>query len=139
MSVRPPGGTPPPATARLGDRELDLAVLAREICERYHAQYPDEDERYGPAGAEWCRHDNQWLLSWAVGDVRGVTRLDEQVAWLASVLDSRDFPLDRLAHDLRIAADVVEATVGEPGAAVAESLRRAAETVVRPRDPGAGR
>ena len=132
MSLRPPSGTPPPATAQLGDRELDLAVLAREICERYHEHYPDEDDRYGPAGADWCRHDNQWLLCWAVGDVLGVTSLDEQASWLAGVLGSRGFPLDRLAHNLRIAADVVEETAGEPGAAVADSLRRAVVSVARP-------
>lgn len=132
MSLRPPGGTPPPATAQLGARELDLAVLAREICERYHEHYPDEDDRYGPAGADWCRHDNQWLLSWAVGDVLGVTSLDEQATWLAGVLDSRGFPLDRLAHNLRIAADIVEATAGEPARAMGEALRRAAVIVIPP-------
>lgn len=132
MSLRPPGGALPPATAQLGDRELDLAALAREICARYAERYPDEDERYGPAGADWCRHDNQWLLSWAVGDVLGVTSLDAQATWLAGVLDSRGFPLDRLASNLVIAADVVEAAVGEPGGAVGEALRRAA-VVVAPR------
>ena len=132
MSLRPPGGSPPPATAPLGDRELDLVALAREICERYHDRYPDEDERYGPAGADWCRHDNQWLLSWAVGDVLGVTSLDEQASWLAGVLDSRVFPLDRLAHNLLIAADIVEATAGESGGAVGGSLRRAAVIVAPP-------
>jgi hypothetical protein len=132
VSLRPPGGTSPPATAQLGDRELDLVVLARETCERYHEHYPDEDDRYGPAGADWCRHDNQWLLSWAVGDVLGVTSLDEQASWLAGVLESRGFPLDRLAHNLRIAADVVEARAGEPGGAVGGSLRRAAVIVAPP-------
>jgi hypothetical protein len=29
------------------------------------------------------------------------------VTWLAGVLGARDFPLDRLARDLEIAADVV--------------------------------
>jgi hypothetical protein len=130
VSPRPPGGAPPPATAQLGDRDLDLADLAREICKRYYEHYPDEDDRYGPVGADWCRHDNQWLLSWAVGDVLGVTSLDKQASWLAGVLDSRGFPLDRLAHNLRIAADVVEATAGEAGGAVGESLRRAADVVV---------
>jgi hypothetical protein len=48
--ARPPGGTLPPATAQLGDRELDLAVLAREICEYCHEHYPDDHRRDGPAG-----------------------------------------------------------------------------------------
>jgi hypothetical protein len=132
VNLRPPGGTPPPTTAQLGDRELDLAVLARDICERYHEHYPDEHDRYGQAGADWCRHDNQWLLSWAAGDVLGVTSLDEQASWLAGVLGSRGFPLDRLAHNLRIAADVVEATAGELTTAMAESLRRVAVIVAPP-------
>lgn len=58
-----------------------------------------------------------------------MTSLEEQVSWLAGVLGSRDFPLDRLAHDLRIAADVIDARAGTPGRAVGESLRRAALSV----------
>jgi hypothetical protein len=42
--------------------------------------------------------------------VRGAARrcpLRGAGLWLARLLHSRGFPLDRLAHDLRIAADVV--------------------------------
>ena len=77
----------------LGGQPIDLVALAAEICERYHAHYTDEAERHGPAGRAWCRHDNQWLLSWEVGDVRGVTDLDEQACWLARVLHARDVPV----------------------------------------------
>ncbi|MGZ8476211.1 MAG: hypothetical protein ACXWWQ_08360 [Candidatus Limnocylindria bacterium] len=130
MSTRPPTGAPPPRVAEIGDDRLDLVVLAREICDRYRRHYPDEDERYGPAGMDWCRHDNQWLLSWAVGDVLGVTDLDEQAGWLARVLRSRDFPIDRLAHDLRLAGDVVQENLPPgTGTPVAAALRRAAASV----------
>src|SRR5262249_19882506 len=73
-------------------------------CERYRAEYPDEEERYGEAGMLWCRHDNQHLLNWAVLDTLEYVSIDEQVAWLAKVLEAREFPLDRLAPDLDIPA-----------------------------------
>jgi hypothetical protein len=104
----PPSGEPPPRRAELADgTALDLEALAREICERYAAEYPDEAERYGEAGVLWCRHDNQHLVNWAVLHTRDFVVLDEQVAWLAKVLEAREFPLDRLARDLDIAASVV--------------------------------
>ena len=130
MSPRPPGGTPPPVDAELGGQPIDLPVLAAEICERYHAHYIDEEERYGPAGQAWCRHDNQWLLSWAVGDVRGVTDLDEQACWLARVLHARDFPIERLAHNLRLAGEVAREHLGaDAGEALDDVLRRASVAV----------
>jgi hypothetical protein len=108
--------------------ELDLEALAREICARYRAEYPDEQERYGEAGELWCRHDNQHLVNWAVLHTREYVVLDEQVAWLAKVLEARAFPLDRLARNLDIGAEVVGERV--TGAAdVAAALSGAAEMV----------
>jgi hypothetical protein len=108
----PPSGQPPPRAAELADgTELDLEALAREICERYRAEYPDEEERYGEAGVLWCRHDNQHLVNWAVLHTRAFVVLDEQVAWLAKVLEAREFPLDRLARNLDIGAAVVRERV----------------------------
>jgi len=119
---------PPPATSEIDGRRVDLVALADEVCRRYELEYPDEQERYGEAGGEWCRHDNQWLLQWAIADVQGATQLDEQVRWLARVLKARDFPIARLAHDLRIASDVVsQAGLGDGGAVVAARLASAAE------------
>jgi len=130
MSLRPPGGTPPPVVAELGGPPIDLPLLAREICDRYHAHYTDEEERYGPAGETWCRHDNQWLLSWAAGDVQGVTDLDEQACWLARVLHARDFPIERLAYNLRLAGEVTrERLPAGEGEALDAVLRRAALAV----------
>jgi hypothetical protein len=125
----PPSGAPPPRVAELADgTEIDLEALAREICERYRAEYPDEAERYGEAGVLWCRHDNQHLLNWAVLHTRGFVVLDEQVAWLAKVLEAREFPLDRLARDLELAASVVRQRVGGSDD-VAAALRDAAALV----------
>ena len=131
MSPRPPGGAPPPTLAEMGGERVDLVILAAEICERYRAHYADEEERYGAAGQDWCRHDNQWLLSWAVGDVQGVTDLDEQACWLARVLRARDFPVQRLAHNLRLAGEVArERLAAEPGAQLDGVLRRAALAIL---------
>jgi hypothetical protein len=118
----PPSGEPPPRAATLGDgTALDLEALAGEVCDRYRAEYPDELERYGDAGHLWCLHDNQHLINWAALHVQSYVVLDEQVAWLAKILEARDFPLDRLARDLDIAAEVVRARV-PGGGAVAEAL-----------------
>jgi hypothetical protein len=106
--TEPPSGYPPPASAELGDGEtLDLRALAEEICGRYRAEFPDEGERYGDAGIAWCVHDNQHILNWAVTEANGYGGFERQLEWLVDVLDARDFPLDRLARDLEIAAAVV--------------------------------
>jgi len=124
----PPSGQPPPTEARLGSDglSLDLAALAREICRRYRDEFPDERERYGDAGNAWCVHDNQHLLNWAAGSVNGYVDLEREVGWLARVLEARDFPIDRLARNLDIAADVVHEQVGgAPGNELAEALKSA--------------
>ena len=111
--LEPPSGQPPPTDVQLGDGEpLDLAALAREICRRYRAEFPDEAERYGDAGIAWCVHDNQHTLNWAAGQLNGYVDLERELAWLARVLEAREFPLDRLARNLDIGADVVREQVG---------------------------
>ena len=123
--LEPPGGQPPPATGRLRDVdvELDLAALAREICRRYRGEFPDERERYGDAGMAWCVHDNQHILNWATGSVNGYVDLEREIGWLARVLEARDFPLDRLARNLDIAADVAREQVGgAPGNELGDAL-----------------
>jgi len=125
----PPSGQPPPIRAGMADGTvLDLAALAAEVCARYAAEYRDEQERYGEAGHLWCLHDNQHLLNWAVLDTLGYVVMDEQVAWLAKILEAREFPLDRLARDLDIAAVVVGERVPR-GDAVAAALTGAAAMV----------
>jgi hypothetical protein len=128
----PPSGHPPPLTATLPDgATVDLAALAGEVCARYEAEYPDERDRYGPAGHQWCLHDNQHLLNWAVLEQGGWTRLDDQVQWLAGVLRGRDFPLDRLARDLDLCADVVRERLGVAAEPMAVSVAAAGEGVRR--------
>ena len=123
----PQGGTPPPAVGELpsGDK-LVLTPLAAEIGRRFYAEFPDELERYGDVGREWCQHDNQWLLAWAVEDVGvGGAHFANNVRWLAGILRARGYPVERLSRDLDIAGDVV-AEQGSPFAEVAERLRRGA-------------
>jgi hypothetical protein len=130
-AIEPPGGDPPPSSAWLDDDEpLDLVELAREICRRYRDEFPDEQGRYGAAGAAWCVHDNQWLLSWGVESVAGYLDIDHEVSWLASVLEARGFPLERLSRDLEIGAEVVlEQVGGTPGEQLAAVLGDAAAFV----------
>ncbi len=123
-----PSGQPPPRRAELpGGTSLDVEALATEVARRYLARYPDERERYGDAGADWCVHDNQHLLNWAALELSGFGPMDADVRWLAGVLDARGFPLDRLADDLYIAADV--ASEQEDAAGLAVPLRRSARMV----------
>jgi hypothetical protein len=125
--LEPPGGEAPPTSAWVGEAELDLAVLAREICRRYRQEFPDERERYGDAGLAWCVHDTQYLLHWGAEDVDGVLELRREVGWLARVLEARDFPAGRLARNLEIAAEVIlEELNGEPSELLAAALADAA-------------
>ncbi|HEY5115782.1 MAG TPA: hypothetical protein VIJ00_09685 [Nakamurella sp.] len=114
----PQGGEEAPrlSSPLAGGDPLDLVALATAISERYMAEYPDERDRYGDAGIAWCVHDNQHLLNWATEFVNGdLDDIRQEVAWLATVLESRDYPIDRLARDLDIAAAVVIDRVGGDG------------------------
>ena len=128
--VQPPEGgdeAPRVSSALGGPAGLDLVALATAICGRYRLEYPDERERYGDAGIAWCLHDNQHLLNWAAESVHGELDLEREVAWLATVLEARDFPTARLARNLDIGADVVIGRVGgRDGRELAEVLTAAA-------------
>jgi hypothetical protein len=134
--TEPPSGYPPPVNAGLhGGKTLDLRALAREICARYRAEFPDEQQRYGDAGTAWCVHDNQHILNWAVTELNGYGGFERQLAWLARVLEARDFPLDRLARNLDIAA-AVSAEELERANQLSEILLRGARFVrSRPSSP----
>ena len=126
--TRPPSGMPPPTSATLDGEVIELLPLAEAVADRYFEEFPEDLERYGDAGRRWEIHDTQHLLNWAIGDVEGFVDLDKQAAWLARILAARDFPLEHLAVNLELAADVVAAQVAD-GSAVAEKLRGAAATV----------
>jgi hypothetical protein len=95
---------------------IDLRPLARDVCERFYRRFPEELERSGEDGAAWCRHDNLYLLAWAIQEARdGTVVLVDQAIWLARVLANRDFPLALLVGNLELAAEVVR-TCTELGA-----------------------
>jgi hypothetical protein len=126
--LKPPrGGQPPPRDSAplAGGPPVNLRGLAIETCRRYALEFPDEMERYGPAGQVWCVHDNQHLLSWAVDAVNDGGDMRDDVGWLASVLQAREFPLDRLARGMGIAADVAVEALPVGGGQVAGVLRDA--------------
>ena len=123
----PPSGWPPPAEARLGGETIALEPLAAATADRYFERFPEDLERYGDAARAWELHDTQHLLHWAIGDVEGYVDMADHVDWLARVLDARDFPLEHLAANLELAADVVEERLHADE--IAERLRAAAVTV----------
>ena len=114
-------------TRRRDGSVVELVDMARDSCGRYRAEFPDEQQRYGDAGDAWCRHDNQWSLHWAVEDLDGTHRLDEQLRWLAGVLDAREFPVERLVRNLEIAGEVARradhADLGDRLTQAADPLR----------------
>ncbi len=129
--LEPPSGDAPPAEAWLDDGEpIELTPLAQEICQRYRKEFPDEEARYGDAGTAWCVHDNQYLLSWAAEAVNGYLDMTQEVSWLARVLEARDFPLERLARNLELGAEVVlSAMKGSTGERMATVLTEASAFV----------
>lgn len=128
-NLQPPGGSAPPLEATFpGGPIVRLEPLADAVCAAYYKCYGDEDLRYGTVGRAWCKHDNQHLLAWAAQEaVRHDDSLDRNIDWLCRVLAARSFPLERLAHDLQLAAIEVESLAG--GDEVADQLRRAADRV----------
>ena len=126
--TQPPGGWPPPDRAALGGREVELQPLSVKVSQRYFERYPEDLERYGDLARQWEVHDTQHLLNWAIGDVEGHVDLEQQVGWLAGVLEARDFPIEHLAGNLELAAETVEDELDD-ASALAGRLRDAAAHV----------
>jgi hypothetical protein len=120
---------PAPTSAPLGAQRIALRPLAEAVADRYFAEFPEDLERYGEVARAWEIHDTSHCLQWALLDAQGLASLEREVAWLTTVLSARDFPLEHLARNLELAADVVEAQLGEPGAAIGSRLRAAAAGV----------
>lgn len=128
--VAPPSGYPPPGLARTAEGDaLSLRALAEKICLRYRAEFPDEQERYGDAGIAWCVHDNQHILNWVALESHGFVDLEERLAWLARVLEAREFPLERLARNLELAAEVVRDDIPAGADVIAKRLSSGARFI----------
>lgn len=128
--VARPGGTAPPAEATLrpGER-IDLVPLAEEVARRYFEEFPGDLEHYGDAARDWAVHDTRYILAWTIGDLAGHPMLAGQVDWLAGILAARDFPLEQLARNLEIAADVLGERLPDRREQVAELLGAATASV----------
>jgi hypothetical protein len=83
--------------------------VAEGICERFYAEFPDHDERYGERGRAYCAHDNAYLVAWLVGalDVAGEASFGRNVAWLRGVLKARRFPMEAFDHNLTLVGEAV--------------------------------
>ena len=128
--LSPPSGYPPPEVAHTAEGgTLRLRPLAEEICRRYRAEFPDEQERYGDAGIAWCVHDNQHILNWVTLESQGFVDLEERLAWLARVLEAREFPLSRLARNLELAAEVIQDDLPADAHVLAERLASGARYI----------
>jgi hypothetical protein len=116
---------PPERVRGLHGHQIDLVEIARRTCIAYDREFPDERERYGPAGAEWCRHDTQHLLNWAVLSLTEDLDYERELSWLGRVLEAREFPLPRLARCLELLAQTTQERIpDEPQ--VAERVRQGA-------------
>ena len=127
--VAPPSGSPAPTWATLAGRRIELTALAEAVADRYFEEFPGDLERYGDAARAWEVHDTAHCLQWAVLDVERLASLQREVEWLTNVLRSRGFPLEHLARNLELAADVVDERVADNGPTVAERLRSVAAAV----------
>jgi hypothetical protein len=127
--VAPPSGQLPPAlVARADGSTLSLRPIAERASDRHLETHAEELERYGPHARDWCVHDLQWLLLWAVQDADGLgVDFGAQVQWLGGVLDARGYPLASLA-------DALETLAGEAehAAAGASGRLREGAVLVRP-------
>lgn len=102
-------------------REIDLVRVARTACLEFVAEFPDYATRYGPAGVPWCLHDNQHILNWAILSLDGSVKFERELAWLARVLEARDFPLAQLTRGVELLAAAVRQEYADLGK-VAERL-----------------
>jgi hypothetical protein len=126
-----PSGHLPPDAIVVGGERVDLTALAEAVTERFFAEFPDEHDRYGDAGREWCRHDTQWVYVWAAGELARTIDIVAQTAWLARVLAARDYPVQRLERSLELAADVAERSAPS----LVPPLRVAAAALAQRRPP----
>ena len=127
--TEPPSGAKAPQSIELANgTTVDLGPLAQQLCQDYFELYPDDLDRYGPAGRAWCEHDSRYLLAWALEDARaGTIDCVEQVKWLGRVLAARSFPIKRLAAHVQLTATALQVPeLGETGILAADRISQAA-------------
>ncbi len=123
----PSGMAPPGAVLTTTGETVQLIPLAEEVAGRHLEGHPEDVTRYGEKLAwQWCVHDMQHVLAWAITDqeFRG------QLAWLARILDARDYPVNNLFDCVLTAADVVERDLPPDVASeVADRMRQVADAL----------
>ena len=83
--------------------------VAEGICERYYAEFPDQDARYGDRGRAYCAHDNAYLVAWMIDalGVAGEASFARNVDWLRGLLEARGFPMEAFRRNLSLVGDAV--------------------------------
>lgn len=119
------GATAPPADATLDGVSVDFAPLIDVVAHRYFSNGQPHGAVSEDIARRWHAHDTAYLVQWAIDDCAGYGSLERELRWLTDVLHHRNFPLDGLAANLDIIADVV-----------ATNTRLPAELVTRLREGG---
>ena len=127
--VPPPSGSPAPTSTTLAGQTIALTPIAEAVADRYFNEFPQDLERYGRAARAWEIHDTAHCLQWAVLDIQRLADLQHEIEWLTKVLHARGFPLEHLARNLELAADITDERLAEHGPALAQRLRSAAAAV----------
>jgi hypothetical protein len=104
--LRRPSGELPPMEMELDGVRIDLLAIATEAADRHHERHPEDVGRLGESARDWCIHDTQWLVAWAILDVQGYTSFADQLEWLTSLLRARDYPIEHVAEGLLTAAEL---------------------------------
>lgn len=104
--------------------------VAEGICERYYAEFPDHDERYGERGRAYCAHDNAYLVAWLVDalGVAGEASFGRNVAWLRDLLDARNFPMEAFRRNLALVGDAVTRLRPDDAETIARLVAAAGES-----------
>lgn len=122
------GATSAPIAADVHGVLVEFAPVIETVAHRYFAT----DQPLGAVDEQlarkWHAHDTAYLLQWAVDDAAGYGSLDDELRWLVDVLHHRNFPLDGLAVNLDIVADVIATNFGRLDGLV-DSLRDGARLV----------
>jgi len=86
-------------------------AIAEKICDRYYAEFPDHDARFGDRGRRFCAHDNAYLVAWLVDalDTAGRESFEMNVEWLRGLLEARGFPMDAFRRNLQLVGEAVTA------------------------------
>lgn len=104
--------------------------LAETVCGRWYAEFPETDARYGERGRAYCAHDTAYLIAWLADelDLGLEGSYARGVAWLASVLEARDFPMESFRRSLTLVGEALAAERPEDAARIAALTEAARAT-----------